>query len=707
MFSSVDWVDENGILHGAGNEQNQLFTQRVAGLTSNTTTHKLTVPTFNLTPTRNAFRGSSTRLSFWIMQVQGASATPIQMVPGTSNGLQVPTSIVSISACTPIGLCATFADLIIYNTPSPSLPADTYYTKDAVNALLGSLAGVPARGSAQYQVPVTGASPYTASYTLLSSLAGTGLSFTTGQFLVDTSIIATRAYADAGDAAVLATAAGLYAPLGRNLIAGAGLTGGGTLAADRTFTVGAGTGVTVNADDVAINQGFAPTWTGIHTWTPTTNVIPVVVNGTVNFSTGTPNDLAMVNLIGSASGGVTDLGYRQVGLRMILTNSGTNSTNATVGEAFSIRDLNTGGNEIAYGAGDLFSKFGANIYIFHGAMHDRDSDNTGTHISNLFGYLATIDRNIAATGVEQSSGYLAESKGAVAADHILGGWGGAGSFNYMIDQVRTPSGGVQIINTAIIRSANATPFWVFRNAAGSADVTGITSNSSNNIVIASAQPTQVGIGITPTAKLTVSDSGATIASLDTTGSVGSYLRFTSAGVAKAYVGWDMTLNGFIILDSTGSVGNFQVGNTGFLKAPFYAGTGTRAMFTDSAGVLGVTDTAWTAFTPTVTAGTGTFTSVSSVGSKYKKDGTKCSVYIVISITTNGTAANYIQATLPLTAIANNNSFYGSEVAISGKSLSVFSNGSTTALLARFSDGTTYPGVDNAVLIIEGTYEVAP
>ena len=38
-----------------------------------------------------------------------------------------------------------------------------------------------------------------------------------------------------------------------DLIAGAGLTGGGTLAADRTFAVGAGTGITVNADEVAID----------------------------------------------------------------------------------------------------------------------------------------------------------------------------------------------------------------------------------------------------------------------------------------------------------------------------------------------------------------------------------------------------------------------------------------------------------------------
>lgn len=37
------------------------------------------------------------------------------------------------------------------------------------------------------------------------------------------------------------------------MIAGAGLTGGGDLSADRTFNVGAGTGITVNANDVAID----------------------------------------------------------------------------------------------------------------------------------------------------------------------------------------------------------------------------------------------------------------------------------------------------------------------------------------------------------------------------------------------------------------------------------------------------------------------
>jgi len=52
-----------------------------------------------------------------------------------------------------------------------------------------------------------------------------------------------------------------------SLTAGAGLTGGGDISASRTFDIGAGTGITVNTDDIAINQAFTPTWTGLHTFT--------------------------------------------------------------------------------------------------------------------------------------------------------------------------------------------------------------------------------------------------------------------------------------------------------------------------------------------------------------------------------------------------------------------------------------------------------
>lgn len=51
------------------------------------------------------------------------------------------------------------------------------------------------------------------------------------------------------------------------LTAGAGLTGGGDISANRTFDVGAGTGITITVDGVEINQAFTPTWTGQHDFT--------------------------------------------------------------------------------------------------------------------------------------------------------------------------------------------------------------------------------------------------------------------------------------------------------------------------------------------------------------------------------------------------------------------------------------------------------
>lgn len=49
------------------------------------------------------------------------------------------------------------------------------------------------------------------------------------------------------------TAASTPVPITRQIISGAGLTGGGDLSVDRTLVVGAGTGITVNADDVQLD----------------------------------------------------------------------------------------------------------------------------------------------------------------------------------------------------------------------------------------------------------------------------------------------------------------------------------------------------------------------------------------------------------------------------------------------------------------------
>jgi hypothetical protein len=50
------------------------------------------------------------------------------------------------------------------------------------------------------------------------------------------------------------------------IIAGNGLTGGGDLSTNRTLHVGAGTGITVNTDDVAIDTASTLTWSGLQTF---------------------------------------------------------------------------------------------------------------------------------------------------------------------------------------------------------------------------------------------------------------------------------------------------------------------------------------------------------------------------------------------------------------------------------------------------------
>ena len=77
--------------------------------------------------------------------------------------------------------------------------------------------------------------------TLIRSLTAAGIS---GSFTSVSSSIASRLTTEEGNVDTLQA---------RDLIAGAGLTGGGTLAADRTFNIGAGTGITVNANDIAVS----------------------------------------------------------------------------------------------------------------------------------------------------------------------------------------------------------------------------------------------------------------------------------------------------------------------------------------------------------------------------------------------------------------------------------------------------------------------
>ena len=159
-----------------------------------------------------------------------------------------------------------------------------------------------------------------------------------------------------------------------------------------------------------------------------------------------------------------------------------------------------------------------------------------------------------------------------------------------------------------------------------------------------------------------------------------------------------TANGFVVYDGT----------TGKLVKDHAA---TVALGSEVSGTLpvanggtGDTGTAWTAWVPTITAGSGTFTTLGTVTARYKQIGKTVFFYISIPITTNGTAATYIQATLPFTAanfayqmvIGRENAAFGFSCA--GRIVQNTSNVQITKYDA------TYPGASGNQIDVAGQYE---
>lgn len=121
------------------------------------------------------------------------------------------------------------------------------------------------------------------------------------------------------------------------------------------------------------------------------------------------------------------------------------------------------------------------------------------------------------------------------------------------------------------------------------------------------------------------------------------------------------------------------------------------------GGTGDTGTAWTAYTPVITAGAGAFTTVSAAG-RFKQIGKTVFVCIDITVTTNGTAASFVVATLPA---LNNSSLQsliaGREAGVTGKMLQgIIPISSSTVTIVNYDN--SYPGANGALLTVNGSYE---
>jgi len=115
---------------------------------------------------------------------------------------------------------------------------------------------------------------------------------------------------------------------------------------------------------------------------------------------------------------------------------------------------------------------------------------------------------------------------------------------------------------------------------------------------------------------------------------------------------------------------------------------------------------WFSYTPSVSAGTGSFTTVSATG-KYKISGHICFASMTITITTNGTAANYTLASLPATAhITPVYSFFGRETLVTGKMLQGQVTGSRVNDVFIRDYTNAYCGGNGYLLNVSGWYEIA-
>lgn len=170
------------------------------------------------------------------------------------------------------------------------------------------------------------------------------------------------------------------------LTAGAGLTGGGDITASRTFAVGAGTGITVNADDIAITGAGSLTTNYLTKW-----------NGT-GFSNSTITDDGTTVTIGgnlTVNGSITYVNSNtvEIGDSIILLNRDETGTPSQNGGIEIERGTSTNVSFIWNETSDYWSTVTEPLHI--GSIADATSAYTGNKYlvsdAGVIKYLSSAD----------------------------------------------------------------------------------------------------------------------------------------------------------------------------------------------------------------------------------------------------------------------------------------------------------------------------
>jgi hypothetical protein len=219
------------------------------------------------------------------------------------------------------------------------------------------------------------------------------------------------------------------------------------------------------------------------------------------------------------------------------------------------------------------------------------------------------------------------------------------------------------------------------------DFTWVTSDDANaiqnTIVDAKGDLIAATAADTP-ARLAVGTNGQVLTADSTTA--------TGLKWAASSSGSPLTTKGDLYTYSTTDTRLAVGGDYGFLSALASESTGLKW---DSG--------AYTSYTPTLSASSGSFTSASVAGN-YKRIGKVCVTRFQVTITTNGTASGVILITMPFTSTGYATGTWR-EVQSIGNAGQTFLSSSTQIGMTNFSDNS-YPGANGRTF--QGTiiYEVA-
>lgn len=135
-----------------------------------------------------------------------------------------------------------------------------------------------------------------------------------------------------------------------------------------------------------------------------------------------------------------------------------------------------------------------------------------------------------------------------------------------------------------------------------------------------------------------------------------------------------------------------------------SGTGAALRSTGAGAAPAYGAAAFTAWTPTITSGTGTLTTVSASGG-YLLDGKLFTFHLLITVTTNGTGASWLQFSLPNSLLANGAQACSGVKTNASTAESVWIQDATGVVTVFNADGS-YPGGDGTFHVVSGTIEVA-